>query len=123
MIETYRDLRAWREALDLIDEIYDLTRAWPKEEQFGLTSQARRSAVSVPSVLAQGHARASTRIRALRFDRVGFPRRAGDAADHSARRGYTDQVRCDALLGRADGIGKMLRGPQKALDRKTARTA
>ncbi len=50
----FRELRVWQLAMDVIDDIYRITRGFPKEEQFGLTSQMRRSAVSIASNLAEG---------------------------------------------------------------------
>ncbi|HYX70597.1 MAG TPA: four helix bundle protein [Terriglobales bacterium] len=50
---------AWQKAMGLVKEIYRATRAFPKEELYGLTSQLRRAAISVPSNLAEGHGRAS----------------------------------------------------------------
>jgi four helix bundle protein len=52
-------LDAWNNAMDLVDEIYEITGDFPSEEKFGLTSQMRRSAISVPSNLAEGAARKS----------------------------------------------------------------
>lgn len=50
-------LEAWKNSMDLVDKIYKITRDFPPEEKFGLTSQMRRSAISVPSNLAEGAAR------------------------------------------------------------------
>ena len=61
MGESYRELVAWRKAMQLVKEIYDVTRAFPREELYGLTSQLRRAAVSVPSNIAEGQARFSQR--------------------------------------------------------------
>ncbi len=55
----HRDLVAWQKAMELVKEIYRATRTFPKEELYGLTSQLRRAAISVPSNLAEGHGRAS----------------------------------------------------------------
>ena len=52
-------LEAWKNAMDLVDEIYKISKAFPTEEKFGLTSQMRRAAISVPSNLAEGAARKS----------------------------------------------------------------
>lgn len=52
-------LEAWKNAMDLVDEIYEISKDFPSEEKFGLTSQMRRAAVSVPSNLAEGAARKS----------------------------------------------------------------
>ena len=58
---THRDLTAWREAIDLVEIVYHVTAAFPKAEIFGLANQIRRSAVSIPSNIAEGAARNSTR--------------------------------------------------------------
>ncbi len=56
-IKSYRDLLTWQKAMDLAKGVYRLTRKLPKEETYGLVSQMRRAAVSVPSNIAEGHAR------------------------------------------------------------------
>lgn len=57
----YKDLDAWKQAMSLVEDVYQLTRSFPREEVYGLTAQVRRSAVSIPSNLAEGSARRSTR--------------------------------------------------------------
>jgi four helix bundle protein len=57
----FKDLRVWQDARLLVGEVYRLTRGFPKDELFGLTSQMRRSAVSVPSNIAEGKGRHSER--------------------------------------------------------------
>jgi four helix bundle protein len=59
MGESYRNLIAWRKAMDLVTDIYRVTRAFPRDELYGLTNQLRRAAVSVPSNIAEGQARFS----------------------------------------------------------------
>jgi len=56
-IKSFRDLMAWQKAIDLCQAVYALTRAFPAHEQFGLTAQMRRLAVSVPSNIALGYGR------------------------------------------------------------------
>ena len=56
---TYEDLRVWRRAMDLVLEVYRCTALFPRQEIYGLTSQMRRSAVSVPSNIAEGKGRFS----------------------------------------------------------------
>lgn len=55
------DLVAWRRAMDLTRTVYVVTRTWPSDERFGLTSQVGRSAVSVPANIAEGHGRSGHR--------------------------------------------------------------
>jgi len=61
MVGRYRDLVAWQKAMELVAKIYLATTSLPQDERFGLMSQLRRAAVSIPSALAEGHARSSTR--------------------------------------------------------------
>ena len=57
--KSYRDLRVWQTAISLVLEVYRITESFPHAERFGLTSQLRRAAVSVPSNIAEGHARST----------------------------------------------------------------
>lgn len=52
--KVYNDLDVWRESRKLVKQIYDLTKKFPKDEMYGLTSQIRRFAISVPSNIAEG---------------------------------------------------------------------
>ena len=56
-IKSYNDLIAWQKAIELVRDVYKATQGFPKEEMYGLTSQIRRSAVSIPSNIAEGQAR------------------------------------------------------------------
>jgi four helix bundle protein len=60
VIASYRDLRVWRSGMELVRAVYRATGDFPKSALFGLTSQMRRAAVSVPSNIAEGHTRALT---------------------------------------------------------------
>src|ERR1700756_6015702 len=59
MSTAFADLRVWQRAMDLAFEVYQSTRAFPREETYGLTSQMRRAAVSIPSNIAEGKGRYS----------------------------------------------------------------
>ena len=59
MMQTHKDLEIWQESIELVNCVYDLTRQFPKEEIFGLVSQMRRAAVSIPSNISEGAARNS----------------------------------------------------------------
>ena len=58
--QSYKDLVVWQKGIELAKRIYALTRRFPSEEKFGLTSQMRRAAISVPSNVAEGQARRTT---------------------------------------------------------------
>ncbi|MDP1622763.1 MAG: four helix bundle protein [Bacteroidales bacterium] len=68
-MKTHKDLNAWKNSIDLVIEIYRLTKAIPKEELFCLTVQLRRAAISVPSNISEGAARNQKKefIRYLRI--------------------------------------------------------
>lgn len=59
-VKNYRELIVWQRAMDLVVEVYRLVKLLPKEETYALSDQLRRAAVSVPSNIAEGQARAST---------------------------------------------------------------
>jgi four helix bundle protein len=65
MSASYRELRVWQNAMGLVVQVYEQTRAFPKEEMYGLTSQMRRAAVSIPSNIAEGKGRSTDRDRSL----------------------------------------------------------
>jgi four helix bundle protein len=110
-VRHYRDLLVWQKAVDWVEAIYAATRSWPQEERFGLTSQIRRAAVSVPSNVAEGCARRST-AEFLRFLSIA----RGSLAEVetqiiiAARLGYLAQESQTALLEAADEISRMLAG-------------
>jgi four helix bundle protein len=60
VVQSFRDLLVWQRSIQLTVAVYQLTKGFPKEELYGLTSQIRRSAVSVASNIAEGHGRLST---------------------------------------------------------------
>ena len=57
MINSFKDLIVWQKSLELTKEIYSLTRAFPQEELYNLTSQMRRAVLSIPSNIAEGYCR------------------------------------------------------------------
>jgi four helix bundle protein len=59
-IKTYRDLLVWQKSMKLVTHIYQTTKLFPKDEQYGLSAQLRRCAVSVPSNIAEGFGRNGT---------------------------------------------------------------
>ena len=60
-IKSYRELIVWQKAMDLVEDVYKKTKGFPREELYGLTSQLRRAVVSVPSNIAEGQGRSSTK--------------------------------------------------------------
>ena len=68
-METHKDLRVWQQSIEMVTSIYKMTMTFPKDEIFGLVSQMRRAAVSVPSNIAEGYARGTDNEK-LHFLRI-----------------------------------------------------
>jgi four helix bundle protein len=60
-VSHFRELHVWQRGIDLVEAVYRLSAAFPKSELYGLTGQIRRAVVSIPSNIAEGHTRASTK--------------------------------------------------------------
>jgi four helix bundle protein len=60
LLPGYQRLTAWQKAMELVKAVYQATCDWPRQEQFGLTNQVRRAAVSIPSNIAEGHGRSGS---------------------------------------------------------------
>jgi four helix bundle protein len=117
-IRDYRDLIVWKEAMEIAELVYSLTRAFPREEAFGLTSQMRRAAVSVPSNIAEGFGRAQRRtfVQFLRIAQ-GSLKEMETQAVLSARIGFLAQEGLSDLLPRCERLGKRLVQFVRALER------
>ena len=76
MVTSYRDLVIWQKGIELVKEIYRITRLLPKEEIYGLSSQMRRAAISIPSNVAEGQQRKNTK-EFCQFLRISY----GSAAE------------------------------------------
>ena len=70
-MQSYKDLIVWQKGIRVVSEVYRLTEKFPKNEMFGLTSQMRRAAVSIPANLAEGYAR-KHRQEYTQFVRIAF---------------------------------------------------
>ena len=118
-IKSYRDLRVWQHAMALAGLCYVLTRDFPKEEMFGLTSQIRRSASSVPANIAEGHGREHTRsfIQYLRIAQGSLK----ELETHlllAQRVGITGQSTIEPAMEQSEAVGKMLRSLIRSLQHK-----
>ncbi|MBI5486107.1 MAG: four helix bundle protein [Deltaproteobacteria bacterium] len=115
-VSSYLDLDVWREAMDLVEGTYRLTRKLPASERFGLCSQLERAAVSVASNIAEGHERPSTRdfLRHLGFS-LGSLAEWETQLEIVVRLGYVEPPFAEPLRSLGRRVGRMLRGLQKAL--------
>ena len=117
----HEKLEVWSLAMDFVVEVYRSTESFPKEEKFGLTSQIRRAAVSVPANIAEGAARQSNKefINFLSYAQ-GSASELETELTIAFRLGYLTQsgyVESPAALGK---IGRMITGLSQHLKRKTA---
>lgn len=110
-VRNYRELETWQQAMDLTEAVYAATKTYPKDEMYGLTSQTRRSAVSVPSNIAEGQGRGSTRdfVRFLAVAR-GSLCELETQLMLGSRLGYVEETAVEALLKRAGTVGRLLNG-------------
>jgi four helix bundle protein len=107
----HRELTAFQLADELVLEIYQITRQFPKEEMFGLKSQIRRAAVSVPSNIVEGCARNSSK-EYLRFLDIAFGslREVSYQFDLSKRLGFIDQEGSQSCAAKILEAEKVLAG-------------
>jgi four helix bundle protein len=117
-INSHRDLLVWQQAMDLAAAIYEVSRSWPKEETYGLTSQARRAAVSVCANIAEGNGR-ENRGSYLYFLRIaqGSLKEVETHLEISARIGIESQERIAGPLEQSESVGKLLRLLVRRLER------
>jgi four helix bundle protein len=117
-IQSYQDLRVWQEAMSLAELIYRITRTFPKEEMFGLTSQMRRAATSVAANIAEGYGRENTGsyIQFLRIAQ-GSLKELETHTILSCRIGILDTPIQDEILSKTSIVGKMLWSLIRSLDK------
>ena len=110
-VRSYRDLLVWQRAMELAVGTYELTRAWPREELFGLTSQGRRASASVAANIAEGYGR-STRHAYVGFLRIaqGSLKELETHLILAERVGLCAPATTEPLLRLADEVGRMLTG-------------
>ncbi len=116
-IQSYRDLRVWQEAMELCAHCYELTRAFPKEETFGMTAQIRRASASVAANIAEGYGREMTGsyVQFLRVSQGSLK----ELETHlliAARVGITTVAAVEPLLTASNALGRMLRSLIRSLE-------
>ena len=118
-IQSHRDLTVWQLGMDLTEGVYQLTRAFPKDETYGLSSQVRRAAISVPANIAEGNARSSTKeYLHLLSIAVGSLAEVETYLDLALRLQYGNPTFVERLQGMVGEERRMLRGLQRALRAK-----
>ena len=119
-IESYRDLRVWREAIDLAEACYRLSAVFPRREIFTMTAQLRRAAISVPANIAEGYGRDSTGSY-VQFLKVaqGSLKELETHLLLSQRLGFAQAQAIEPVLARCAVVGKMLGSLIRAVQRSS----
>ena len=119
MLKNYKELKVWQRSYQLCLKIYKVTKIFPKEERYGLTSQIRRSAVSIPSNIAEGYGRKTTAdyIRYL-YISYGSVCELETQILLSMDLGYIDSAIIEKIKDEIQQIERMLKGLIKSSDNK-----
>jgi four helix bundle protein len=116
--QNYRDLIVWQKAMDLVEAVYTVTKLFPKEEIYGLTSQIRRAAVSIPSNIAEGQGRRSsgefTRFLSIAY---GSLREVETQVLIAERLGYLSKQNSIDLIAITSEVGRLPNGLSNSLQR------
>jgi four helix bundle protein len=111
MGRSYKDLVAWQKAMELVTATYRSTAGFPKEEQFGLTSQLRRAAVSIPSNIAEGQGRLSEKeFRYFLGQARGSLMEVETQLQIAQNLGYIEAAKTLELLKMCAEVGRILNG-------------
>ena len=117
-LRNYRDLDVWNRSMDLVVDVYELTRAFPKSELYGITAQMRGAATSVPSNIAEGNGRLYRREYAHHVSVArGSVSELSTCLEIAQRLGYVSSDLAASLLQRAEDISRMLLMLMRALDK------
>jgi len=108
---TYHDLKVWHGAMELTTKIYRITRKFPAEEMYGLSTQLRRAAISVPSNIAEGKGRSSDKelLQFLSHAR-GSMYEVQTQLEIAELLGFLTKTDYDEVRQQADVVGRMLNG-------------
>lgn len=115
-VRNYQELIVWQKAMDLVESVYAASRSFPREEIYGLTSQLRRAAISIPSNIAEGQGRRTTPdfIRHLSIG-YGSLREVETQLLIAARLRYLSDAKCQDLLKITAEVGRLFNGLMSSL--------
>jgi four helix bundle protein len=119
---TYRNLIVWKQGIDLVTECYKLTDRFPPSELYGLTSQLRRAAVSIPANIAEGHCRRETKpFRHHVSLAIGSHGELETYFELAARLGFLSEADRTRILELSDSVGRLLHGLHRSVKRRIAK--
>jgi four helix bundle protein len=117
-VQSYRQLIAWQKAMDFVTEVYRVTREFPQAELYGMTSQLRRAAVSIPSNIAEGQGRQTTgEFRQFLGHARGSLLETETQILLSERLEYLDHNTTATLIAHAAELGRILNGLMNSLEK------
>ena len=117
MAFNFEDLDVYNEAIDLVSSIYSSTKSFPKDEMFGLTSQLRRAAVSIPSNISEGSARSKKDFCRFIDMARGSVFECVTLLQISLKQRYIEENQCTDLRNVLTNISKMLSGLRRSMNR------
>lgn len=123
-VRSYRDLRVWQSSMDLVVSCYELSKQLPEDERYGLITQIRRAAVSVPSNIAEGHGREhlGEYVHHLSIANGSLMELETDVII-CERLGYLDSEAVAPVLTQTSDVGRMLAGLIRKLNAKPGHRA
>ena len=115
-IRSFRDLRVWQGGIEIVQAMYAITGSFPRHELYGLSSQIQRAAVSIPSNIAEGHARESTKeyLQHIPIAQASVAE-VETQLEIAKRLGYISNDHCDALSSQLSQLGNQLYALRNAL--------
>ena len=116
---TFRDLKVWQQGIELVEVCYRLTATFPRDELYGLTSQLRRAVVSIPSNVAEGHGRRTTRAYRHHVSiAIGSHAEFATCLELASRLRFVSSADLDRVVTLSDSVGRLLYGLHRALARR-----
>jgi four helix bundle protein len=116
MSKPHKKLVAWQKSMDLVEKIYELSKRFPRDEVYGLTSQVRRAAVSVPSNIAEGAAgRSSVQFRNYLSVAIGSLNELDTQLEIAQRVGYVDATAVSETVALVDECLAVTYGLRRSL--------
>ena len=116
-VKQYSELVAWQKAMELVEDVYQITNGFPKNEVYGLTSQLRRAAVSIPSNIAEGQSRGSREFVHFLCIAHGSLSEAETQMEIARRLGYLDKERLAAFMQKAAEVGRLIHGLSRSIEK------
>ena len=118
-IKSYQDLIVWQKSVLLVTDIYTITKTFPQDERFGITSQLNRAAVSIPTNIAEGWGRETSKnyLQFLRISR-GSIMEVQTLLIISKNLNYVSEEKFDVLRNKTEEVGKILQGLIKSINEK-----